>query len=195
MKRLGELIDRAAQLGVPCSAAFAPPVLLDPPAKGVAWQRLRSGRPSTVSPGRARDLCSTPRSSKAGRAASSIGKAPARSLLEGASRRAPASARRPRPRWGASGPARSRPSRSIERSTSLRTTWRSRAPPGSTISPSSSWADFFGDRRAAPPPPEAWLDAFVETPPARVLPELPVPLRALLGAGAFAARLLPGPSW
>jgi hypothetical protein len=45
------------------------------------------------------------------------------------------------------------------------------------------------------PPPEAWLDAFVEAPAASTVPELSVPLRALLGAGAFAARLLPGPSW
>jgi hypothetical protein len=35
----------------------------------------------------------------------------------------------------------------------------------------------------------------VETPAADALPELSVPLRALLAAGAVAARLLPGPSW
>ncbi len=39
VKRLGELIDRASELGVRCSAAFAPPVLLDSPGKG-GWQRL-----------------------------------------------------------------------------------------------------------------------------------------------------------
>ena len=193
MKRLGELIDRASELGVRCSAAFAPPVLLDSPGKG-GWQRLLGTPVDGLGWASAGPMLYT--SLFEGWSRGLVDRQSARALLARGCVAA-------RARFGAAasvslgcvGPG------ALETEPVYRSMGEladdvalARAAGIDDLALFDLGGVFRRSARGAPPP-EAWLDAFVETPPAVTVPELPVPLRALLGAGAFAARLLPGPSW
>jgi hypothetical protein len=195
VKRLAVLIERAGGHGVRCSAAFAPPVLLDAPPRR-AWQRLLGTPVDGLAWASAGPMLYT--SLFEGWSRGLVDRAGARALLARGCSAA-------RGRFGASGSA----SLGCVGPGALETepVYRSVAELADDVAVARAAGvddlalfDLGGISRrsangAGAPPPEAWLDAFVETSAAASLPELPVALRALLGAGAFAARLLPEPSW
>jgi hypothetical protein len=187
------LIEEMRTLGVECSAAFAPPVLLD--SKGSAvWQRLLGTPVDRLGWARAGPMLYT--SLFEGWSRKFIDRDAARALLA-------AGCTRTRERFGkaaaaslgcvGTGALESEPvMRSVDELAD-----------DVAISRASGVDDLalfdlggiYRRSKNGDGAGEAWLDAFVETEAAVRVPELPFALRAMLGLGAVATRFSSGPSW